>query len=122
VADPARIAAARELLRQLGVTIADLQNGFDERPAMPTVAEYLPRVAAAAGPGALRTCGSYWARMKTAWGPGPSMGSPPATSKPCNAGPPPVPGRGATAAAAATQANTSSPPPAPSTTGRLPTG
>jgi integrase len=34
---------------------------------MPTVEEYLPRVAAAAGPGARRTYGSYWARMAVVW-------------------------------------------------------
>ncbi len=37
-------------------------------PRVPTFAEYLPVVAAAAGPGARRTYGSYWARMATIWG------------------------------------------------------
>lgn len=67
-ADPARIATARELLTQLGVTVTDLQGGLDARPGLPTMADYLPRVAAAAGPGALRTYGTYWARMAAAWG------------------------------------------------------
>ncbi|NJP35381.1 site-specific integrase [Micromonospora thermarum] len=35
---------------------------------VPTVAEYLPRVIAAAGPGARRTYGTYWERMATVWG------------------------------------------------------
>jgi integrase len=35
---------------------------------VPTIAEYLPRVRAAAGPGAERTYGSYWSRMAIAWG------------------------------------------------------
>ncbi len=67
-ADLARIAAARELLAQLGVTVADLQRETHKVPAVPTVGEYLPRVAAAAGPGAQRTYGSYWVRMAAAWG------------------------------------------------------
>jgi hypothetical protein len=65
-ADPARIATARALLAQLGVTLADLQA--DERPRVPTMAEYLPRVMAAAGPGARRTYGTYWIRMAAVWG------------------------------------------------------
>ncbi|GIJ63535.1 hypothetical protein Vau01_110510 [Virgisporangium aurantiacum] len=35
---------------------------------MPTVAEYLPTVIAAVGPGAARTYGNYWARMAARWG------------------------------------------------------
>jgi hypothetical protein len=65
-ADPARIATARLLLAQLGVSLADLQQ--DERPRVPTLAEYLPCVRAAAGPGARRTYGTYWIRMAAAWG------------------------------------------------------
>ncbi len=41
-ADPARVAAARQLLAHLGVTLADLQ--VDPGPNLPTLAEYLPRV------------------------------------------------------------------------------
>jgi len=67
VADPARVAAARRLLARLGVTLADLQDNPDA-PQVPTVAEYLPQVLAAAGPGARRTYGSYWARMTAVWG------------------------------------------------------
>jgi len=68
-ADPARIAIARDLLAQLGVTLADLHDSV-EIPAstVPTLAEYLPCVIAAAGPGANRTYGSYWTRMATDWG------------------------------------------------------
>ncbi|GAA4737869.1 tyrosine-type recombinase/integrase [Phytohabitans rumicis] len=65
-ADPDRIVTARALLARLGVTVADLQQA--ERPRTPTMAEYLPRVMAAAGPGARRTYGSYWTRMAQAWG------------------------------------------------------
>jgi hypothetical protein len=71
-ADPDRIAVARLLLDQLGVTLDDL-NPSDTTPTdqtsnMPTLAGYLPRVIAAAGPGANRTYGNYWRRMLTAWG------------------------------------------------------
>lgn len=34
---------------------------------LPTVVEYLPRVVAAAGPGARRAYGTYWDRMAAAW-------------------------------------------------------
>jgi hypothetical protein len=34
----------------------------------PTIAEYLPTVTAAAGPGARRTYESYWRRITAAWG------------------------------------------------------
>ncbi|MGI9062696.1 MAG: tyrosine-type recombinase/integrase [Pseudonocardiaceae bacterium] len=64
-ADPARIAVARDLLTQLGVTLDDLRT---DTPIsrVPTLADYLPAVIASAGPGANRTYGSYWIRM--AWG------------------------------------------------------
>lgn len=64
--DPARVAAARQLLAHLGVTPADLQS--HSGPSLPTLAEYLPHVVAAAGPGARRTYGTYWNRMAAAWG------------------------------------------------------
>ncbi|MFY1692973.1 integrase [Plantactinospora sp. WMMB782] len=65
-ADPATLAAARHVLAQLGVTLADLQT-TDPAPRPPTIAEYLPRVTAAAGPGARHTYGTYWDRMATTW-------------------------------------------------------
>lgn len=67
-ADPARTAIARQLLDELGVTIADLQAATTVSGDTPTVADYVPRVAAAAGAGARRTYGTYWARMAGAWG------------------------------------------------------
>ena len=73
-ADPARVALAQQVLAQLGVGLADLgaspASGIGGPPAvaMPTIAQYLPRVIAAAGPGAARTYGSYWTRMQAAWG------------------------------------------------------
>ena len=65
-ADPARVAAARQLLAHLGVTLADLQA--EPGPTLPPLAEYLPHVIAAAGPGARRTYGTNWNRMTAAWG------------------------------------------------------
>lgn len=74
MADPGTVATVRELVARLGVTIADLRE-LDEvsdprgsPSAVPTMGEYLPRVIAAAGPGARRTYGSYWARMAAVWG------------------------------------------------------
>jgi len=63
-----RVDAAWRMLADLGVTITDLRDDLRARRPIPTVAEYLPQVAAAAGPGARRTYGSYWARMRTLWG------------------------------------------------------
>lgn len=67
-AEAARIAAARRALAQLGVTLADLHAADTAAPIAPTLADYLPTVRAAAGPGANRTYGSYWDRMLTVWG------------------------------------------------------
>ena len=58
-ADPDRVAAARRILDELGVTVADLALAQGRRQS-PTIGEYLPQVRAAAGPGAERTYGSYW--------------------------------------------------------------
>lgn len=66
--DPDRIAAAHLLLKQLGVTLDDLRRADTTISAVPTLAEYLPHVIAAAGPGANRTYGCYWIRMVAAWG------------------------------------------------------
>ncbi|MGC4834845.1 tyrosine-type recombinase/integrase [Micromonospora vinacea] len=64
--DPDRVATARALLEHLGLTAADLTDS--NRPAVPTVAEYLPVVIAAAGPATRRTYGSFWRRMAAALG------------------------------------------------------
>jgi integrase len=67
--DAQRVATARRLLAELGVSVPDLLDRQDVGPAgLPTWEQYLPRVIAAAGPGATRTYGTYWARMATAWG------------------------------------------------------
>ena len=54
------------MLAELGVTLADLHRA--QRPRVPTMAEYLPQVMAAAGPGTRRTYATYWRRMATVWG------------------------------------------------------
>lgn len=67
-ADPARVASARQVLTHLALTPGDLTTGADHCPAMPTVAEYFPRVAAAASPGTRRTYGIHWNRMAATFG------------------------------------------------------
>jgi integrase len=63
--DSDRVAVARTLLAELGISVADLQV---EHSDPTTVAEYLPRVRAAASAAANRSYGSYWNRMVAAWG------------------------------------------------------
>src|SRR6266545_147835 len=63
--DPNTVKAAQLLLHQLGVTLEDLQW---TPVAVPTIAEYLPTVVAAAGPGSRRTYGTYWTRIQAAFG------------------------------------------------------
>jgi hypothetical protein len=67
-ADPSRIVTARQILAHLGLTPAARAAHPDPSRRMPTFAEYLPRVAAAASPGARRTYGTYWNRMAAALG------------------------------------------------------
>ncbi|HZM82547.1 MAG TPA: site-specific integrase [Candidatus Limnocylindrales bacterium] len=66
-ADPATIAAARQLLDQLGITTADLETVLDIGSA-PPLAQYVARARLVAGPGAGRTYGTYWDRMAVLWG------------------------------------------------------
>lgn len=67
-ADPTRVATAHLLLTQLGVTLADLNNSSVRRQPAPSMAEYLPRVIAAASSSSNRLYGTYWNRMAVAWG------------------------------------------------------
>jgi hypothetical protein len=105
-ADPARIAIARDLLTQLGVSLADLHDAETPTSTVPTLADYLPSVIAAAGPGANRTYGSYWNRMAAAWAPARWTRSRRATSRPCTTGWPRQRGHAATAVTAVTPAST----------------
>jgi site-specific recombinase XerC len=68
LADHDRIATAHQVLAQLGLTVADLRADPVPAPPVPTVAEYLPRVEAAAGSGARRTYGPYWRHLGDAFG------------------------------------------------------
>jgi len=63
-ADPDRIAEARRVLAALGVNAADLE----ERPPVPTLDEYLPRIMGAVGPGMLRAYRPYWNHLSVAFG------------------------------------------------------
>jgi integrase len=65
MSDPATVRAARLLLHQLGVTVDDLMW---TPVGVPTIAEYLPTVVAAAGLGARTTYSTYWNHIRTALG------------------------------------------------------
>ncbi|MCW3818814.1 site-specific integrase [Micromonospora sp. DR5-3] len=67
-ADPSRIITARQMLAHLGLTPADLAAHPDLSRRIPTLADYIPRVAAAASPGTRRTYGTYWNRMAATLG------------------------------------------------------
>jgi integrase len=61
--------AALLLLSKLGVTPADLLKGAAAaRPAVPTFAEFIPRVAEATTKGTRKAYGSYWNRIVEVWG------------------------------------------------------
>ena len=110
-ADPARVALAHQVLAQLGVTLVDLQEASDgdggrAGAVVPTIAEYLPRVIAAAGPGAARTYGSYWTRMATTWGDRRVDSITASDIEPCSGRRSRSPASGGPAAAAATPGNT----------------
>ncbi|TNC19422.1 site-specific integrase [Amycolatopsis alkalitolerans] len=65
----ATVAVVRQLLAQLGVSLADLHAHDNATTAgLPTLSAYLHHVRAAAGPGANRTYGTYWDRMLAHWG------------------------------------------------------
>ncbi|WNV84866.1 site-specific integrase [Umezawaea sp. Da 62-37] len=63
--NPATVTAARHLLDQLGLTTEDLRWVPGD---IPTVADYLPEVIAAAAPGARNTYGIYWTYILAAFG------------------------------------------------------
>ncbi|MEH1058405.1 hypothetical protein V6U89_24745 [Micromonospora sp. CPCC 206171] len=67
-ADPDRVTTARALLDHLGLRPADLTDPDAPARAVPTVADYLPRVEAAASPGTRRSYRSSWNRMAAALG------------------------------------------------------
>ncbi|MFF5074980.1 hypothetical protein ACFY2R_28265 [Micromonospora olivasterospora] len=66
-ADPARVAAARQLLAHLGVTLADLQADPLARTCRPSPSS-CPTSSRRPGRGGRRTYGTSWNRMAAAWG------------------------------------------------------
>jgi hypothetical protein len=62
------VEAALVLLERMGLSAADLTAIRQERPAVPTFAEYVPVVSAAVTAGTRRAYGSYWNRVTERWG------------------------------------------------------
>jgi integrase/recombinase XerC len=62
------VEAALVLLERMGLTPADLAAIPQNRPEVPTFAEYIPVVSAAVSAGTRRTYGSYWKRVVEHWG------------------------------------------------------
>jgi len=61
--DDVRLAAVRDLLASMGLTVADLLAATVPTVPTQTVAEYLPTARAAAGPSRSKTYGPYWDRL-----------------------------------------------------------
>jgi integrase/recombinase XerC len=68
MARQADIEAALLLLGRMGLSPADLAAVPQDRPDVPTFAEYIPVVSAAVSPGTRRAYGSYWNRVIEHWG------------------------------------------------------
>jgi integrase len=66
--DPEDIAAARVLLKRMGVSPEDLVNAPGQRPVVPTFAEYIPVVSRAVKDGTRRVYASYWKKITEWWG------------------------------------------------------
>jgi integrase/recombinase XerC len=64
----AAVEAALLVLARMGLSPADLTVVPQERPAVPTFAEYVPVVSAAVTAGTRRPYGSYWNRVVEHWG------------------------------------------------------
>jgi integrase/recombinase XerC len=62
------IDTALLLLKQLGLSPADLAAIPQDRPPIPTFAEYIPAVAATVSAGTRRAYGTYWNRITEHWG------------------------------------------------------
>jgi integrase/recombinase XerC len=61
------VEAALLMLDRMGLSPADLAAAPQERPAVPTFAEYVPVVSAAVTAGTRRAYGSYWNRVLDQW-------------------------------------------------------
>jgi integrase/recombinase XerC len=64
------VEAALVLLERMGLTPADLATVPQDRPEVPTFAEYVPVVSAAVSAGTRRAYGSYWNRVVEHWATG----------------------------------------------------
>jgi integrase/recombinase XerC len=62
------VDAALLMLQQMGLSRGDLVTAPQERPLVPTFAEYVPVVSAAVSAGTRRAYGSYWNRVTDQWG------------------------------------------------------
>ena len=62
------VDAALLMLRQMGLSPDDLVTAPQDRPPVPTFAEYVPVVSAAVTAGTRRAYGSYWNRVLDHWG------------------------------------------------------
>jgi hypothetical protein len=62
------IDTALLLLKQLGLSPADLAAVPQDRPPIPTFVEYIPAVAATVSAGTRRAYGTYWNRITEHWG------------------------------------------------------
>jgi integrase/recombinase XerC len=68
-AKPELVTAARQLLDQMGISLAELQRAAGgTRPVASTFTEYVPVVAAAVSPGSRRMYGTYWKIVLENWG------------------------------------------------------
>ena len=61
------VEAALVLLERMGLSPADLAAVPQDRPVVPTFAEYVPVVPAAVSAGTRRAYGSYWNRITGQW-------------------------------------------------------
>jgi hypothetical protein len=66
--DASRQAVVEAALERMGLTPADLAAIPQDRPQVPTFAEYIPVVSAAVSAGTRRAYGSYWNRVVEHWG------------------------------------------------------
>jgi integrase/recombinase XerC len=64
----AEIQAARLLLARMGITPEQLLNGTTKRTPIPTFAEHIDRVSPMVTSGTRRVYGTYWRRIREAWG------------------------------------------------------
>ena len=62
------VDAALLMLQQMGLSPDDLMTAPQDRPPVPTFAEYVPVVSAAVTDGTRRAYGSYWNRIVGHWG------------------------------------------------------